>query len=470
MRVADLPQQTKSRHATGPAGSWEHRLRLAVHRLVFICSDRGWHSGCKHWIPLTALLARMLRPASWTGTALLATLLLGLVSACSAASLTDSPLVSSSVETEPSLARLELGELHTQQHAFQLGTHYVHDRTAMGNRPPPPRTLRVGSLNIRYDYHSRHPVLSGVSSAVTSVLHHAKRPWGEHRWQERCDQLVDQVLFHDLDVVGFQEVLHGQLGDLQEMMGDQEWAHVGVGRDDGREAGEAVPIFYRRCVAWLISREKLGLPASLGLCWLITSSRTTTHRSRLELVSVQHSWLSPTPTVPGSKGWDAGQPRMITLARFRDLALTEAHLSSPSSGTNTCDLVVANTHWDDRGLEAREESAKLILRLVEEQVAAANADAGSSSVPLVVLVGDLNSPPSEAGYQVLTGQRYPVEDVKEPATGPVGPAASRAAFFDARHELVKRRSGVQVSGGAMSRYVQTGLAFPPVALSRLPRT
>lgn len=103
--------------------------------------------------------------------------------------------------------------------------------------------LRIGTLNIRYDVHSRHPLLK----PATDLL---QRKWGEQRWHRRRDQLVDQVLFHDLDVVGFQEVLHHQLLDLAELMGESGadedgWAHVGVGRDDGKEAGEAVPIFYR---------------------------------------------------------------------------------------------------------------------------------------------------------------------------------------------------------------------------------
>ncbi|KWU41617.1 hypothetical protein RHOSPDRAFT_11796, partial [Rhodotorula sp. JG-1b] len=215
--------------------------------------------------------------------------------------------------------------------------------------------LRVGSLNIRYDVHSRHPLLKPASDLL-------RRQWGEQRWDRRRDQLVDQVVFHELDVVGFQEVLHHQLGDLAQLLGGAEeegWGHVGVGRDDGKHAGEAVPIFYRK--------------------------------SRLELVSVSHRWLSPTPSEPGSKGWDAGQPRMITFAHFRDLDLADADEVVPSLTAARTDLIVANTHWDDRGLVAREKSAELILELVREQ-----------EEPLVVLLGDLNSPAEEAGYRVLT--------------------------------------------------------------------
>ncbi|GAA5877037.1 hypothetical protein JCM3774_006883 [Rhodotorula dairenensis] len=291
--------------------------------------------------------------------------------------------------------------------------------------------LRIGTLNIRYDVHSRHPLLK----PATDLL---QRKWGEQRWPRRRDQLVDQVLFHDLDVVGFQEVLHHQLQDLAQLMGDDAgqdvddgWAHVGVGRDDGKHAGEAVPIFYRP--------------------------------SRLEFVSVSHRWLSPTPLEPGSKGWDAGQPRMITFAHFRDLALSDSRIVSSQDKT---DLIVANTHWDDRGLRAREESARLIRRLVEEEIQQAHARAqmggeANRGEPLVVLLGDLNSPADEAGYQVLTGRRYLQSSVPDNqiesrgANAPDSSTTTPRSFFDARHELVRRGAAVggsaQVGGGAMSR-------------------
>lgn len=42
-----------------------------------------------------------------------------------------------------------------------------------------------------------------------------------------------------------QEVLHGQLLDLEALLGPR-FAHVGVGRNDGKEQGEYSPIFYDR--------------------------------------------------------------------------------------------------------------------------------------------------------------------------------------------------------------------------------
>lgn len=91
--------------------------------------------------------------------------------------------------------------------------------------PERPRTLRIGTLNIRYDYRSQHPVVSPLKSLVHGS---DGRKWGEHRWQERRDQLVDQVLWEEPDVVGFQEVLDRQFEDLRELMGS-EYGSVGVG-------------------------------------------------------------------------------------------------------------------------------------------------------------------------------------------------------------------------------------------------
>ncbi|PRQ77355.1 Endonuclease/exonuclease/phosphatase [Rhodotorula toruloides] len=292
--------------------------------------------------------------------------------------------------------------------------------TQLHDTEPPtnPRTLRIGTLNIRYDYHARHPIVSPLKTLLQGS---DGRKWGEHRWQERRDQLVDQVLWEELDVVGFQEVLDGQFEDLRESMG-AEYGSVGVGRDDGKKAGEAVPIVYRH--------------------------------SRLELLSVSHFWLSPTPEVPGSKGWDAGQPRMCTVARFSDRTST--------SSAEHADLIVANTHWDDRGLKAREESAKLILSRIEEEIRAGKSEAEApvtEQEPLVVLLGDLNSPAEEAGYQVLTGGRYPAGGKFEAAQT----ASGGRSFFDSRHELVTRGSKLATPGAVSGRFgpLNTYTGFSP---------
>ncbi|GAA5864348.1 hypothetical protein JCM1840_006753 [Sporobolomyces johnsonii] len=266
---------------------------------------------------------------------------------------------------------------------------------------PPPRTLRVGTFNVRYSPPASAVLqpLKSLAASVTTPKHVRSEleKWGERPWSERRERLVDQVLWSELDVVGFQEVLDHQLGDIEKLVGE-EWAHVGVGRNDGKKAGEAVPIFYRR--------------------------------SRFDLISSKHSWLSPTPSKPGSRGWDAGQPRMVTLVRLRDKR------SRLPAGE---DYVFANTHWDDRGLEARTQSAELILSLVQEEAANKTQEGGPD--PLVVLLGDLNSPAEEKGYQILTGSRYVgAKDAEE---------ESKTVFRDSRHELASRKTPL-AGPGALS--------------------
>lgn len=106
-------------------------------------------------------------------------------------------------------------------------------------------------------------------------------------------------------------------------------------------------------------------------------------------MSTQHFWLSTTPSVPGSISWDAGLTRMATLARLR-------LRSPPRNGQK--DVFVLNTHFDDRGLVSRAKAAEVILQHV---------NALKQDGHLVVLVGDINSPAREQGYQRLTGGRYP---------------------------------------------------------------
>ena len=52
-------------------------------------------------------------------------------------------------------------------------------------------------------------------------------------WAQRCPVIADLVRFHDFDIFGAQEVLHGQLLDLLAVLPDFDY--IGVGRDDGVE-------------------------------------------------------------------------------------------------------------------------------------------------------------------------------------------------------------------------------------------
>lgn len=166
------------------------------------------------------------------------------------------------------------------------------------------------------------------------------------RWPSRRDA-VAAVLRHEApEIAGLQEATLPMLRDLQERLPEYRW--IGVGRVDGREAGEFTPIFF--------------------------------HEPRVTLVEHATFWLSATCEHAG-RGWDAAVYRIVTWARFRENA----------SGRS---FVHFNTHFDHLGRRARRESAKLLL-----QKAAALAPAE----PLVV-TGDLNCSDTSAPYRILTGE------------------------------------------------------------------
>ncbi len=168
---------------------------------------------------------------------------------------------------------------------------------------------------------------------------------GINAWPNRKAWVAKLIRFHDADVVGVQEALHGMLVDLDTLL--PEYSRVGVGRTDGKNAGEFSAILYKR--------------------------------SRVEMLENQTFWLSTNPEAVGVKAWDAALERVATWGRFRDLA----------SG---CTYLHLNTHFDHVGEQARQESAKLIRRRL-------GAIAGT--LPVIV-TGDLNASPNSAAYATFT--------------------------------------------------------------------
>lgn len=183
--------------------------------------------------------------------------------------------------------------------------------------------LRVMTFNIRYDTPNDGP----------------------NAWPHRRDWVASLIRFHEADALGVQEALVHMLRELDARL--PGFARVGVGRADGGDGGEFSAIFYRT--------------------------------DRLELLDNGTFWLSPTPEVPGSKGWDTAIERVATWARFRDRE-------------TGCELVHLNTHFDHIGEQARQESARLIRRRLATL---------ANDLPVIV-TGDLNADPASIPYRVLT--------------------------------------------------------------------
>jgi endonuclease/exonuclease/phosphatase family metal-dependent hydrolase len=187
---------------------------------------------------------------------------------------------------------------------------------------------------------------------------------GEEPWSVRCPKLCAQLQFISAGqssiFLCLQEVLHSQLVDIAKHLGPQ-WNHIGVGRDDGKEAGEFSPIFYR------------------GESWRLEWAKT--------------AWLSPTPDVP-SRGWNAALKRIVTSGLF-------THKETWRQ------VIVMSTHFDHRGEEAREQSAKLILRL------ATHYEHVTRDGTPVFLGGDFNSTPDDRAYKTITSANIGMTDMRD---------------------------------------------------------
>jgi len=181
-------------------------------------------------------------------------------------------------------------------------------------------------------------------------------------WSNRKEWVKALVKFYDTDILGIQEGLSDQVDYLQTATG---FAVEGVGRDDGKKAGEFVAIYYNP--ARFIKRLS------------------------------GHFWLSETPDIP-SKGWDAAIVRLCTWVRLYDKIRKQ-------------EFYVFNTHYDHVGVLARVKSSELIQKQIP--LIAGNLP--------VILTGDLNvTPQTESVATLKTFLNDAREVSQEPPYGPEG--------------------------------------------------
>lgn len=163
---------------------------------------------------------------------------------------------------------------------------------------------------------------------------------GPDAWPLRANWVASTIRESGAEVVGIQEALRHQVDTLSALLPEYAW--IGVGRDDGASGGEFSPVFYR------------------------TDS--------LRVISWDTIWLSESPGVPGSVGWDAALPRVATRAT----------LARPDGR----DFMVVNVHFDHRGVEARRRAALLLIDSL-------------STADRAVLMGDFNVTDTTRAYQAL---------------------------------------------------------------------
>ena len=186
--------------------------------------------------------------------------------------------------------------------------------------------MLVGSYNIRYK--------NGGDSISGNV------------WAKRCQVICDQVNFMSPDIFGAQEVLCGQLNDMLSQLDGYDY--IGVGRDDGKTAGEYAAIFYKT--------------------------------DRLRLLDHGDFWLSETPDRPGL-GWDAACVRICSWGCF-----------AAQTASNDEAFYFFNLHMDHVGVTARREGAKLIVRKIREIAQGAP----------VIVTGDFNVDQNDEIYSIFT--------------------------------------------------------------------
>ncbi len=195
---------------------------------------------------------------------------------------------------------------------------------------------------------------------------------GVNAWPNRKDQVKALVQFHEFDIFGTQEALRGQLNDVAEL---KEFAFIGKGRDDGKEAGEHSAIFYKK--------------------------------DRFKVLNSGDFWLSETPEVPG-KGWDATCcNRISSWAQFKDLKTRKT-------------FYFFNVHFDHQGVEARKQSGYLMVKKIKEI-------AGNATV---FLTGDFNSTPQTEQIKTISALLNDAHSASKIA--PYGPEGTFNSFkYDA---------------------------------------
>jgi endonuclease/exonuclease/phosphatase family metal-dependent hydrolase len=182
-----------------------------------------------------------------------------------------------------------------------------------------PAALRVATFNIR----------NGIAFD------------GLDSWPLRRRATAQAVADLNADLIGLQEVYGFQQRYL--LRHAPGFAATGAGRSDGRERGERCAVFYRG--------------------------------ARLALSSSTTRWFSDTPQLPGSTGWGNRLPRVVTLARFTDLATGRV-------------FGLADCHLEGAPAAARHRSAAVLPTWLDPEL------------PWIV-AGDLNAEPDDEALRTL---------------------------------------------------------------------
>lgn len=194
--------------------------------------------------------------------------------------------------------------------------------------------LRVMSFNIRGDF--------DLEKATDS-----SEAWNALSKEHRRDMVATTIAEFGPDVLGVQEAFQHQLADLEQALPGYKF--YGVGRDDGKQAGEQCAIFYRT--------------------------------DRFRMLDHGTFWLSETPEETGTRYPDAACNRVASWMILAD------------EKSNGREFLVINTHFDHVSTAAQEYGAQLIRERMTKL---------ADGRPIVVM-GDLNAREEGKALAALRG-------------------------------------------------------------------
>lgn len=176
---------------------------------------------------------------------------------------------------------------------------------------------------------------------------------GENHWAKRRELLFEVLRTADADLIGLQEALRFQIDEI--LAAVPGYGVVGVGRDDGRAAGEMSAILFRT--------------------------------SRFHVAESGTFWFSDTPETPGSKSWGNRITRISSWARFID-----------RDGRGFYHF---NLHLDHESQPSREKSTALLLQRIGARRAGEEP---------VVVTGDFNVGEGNPALRTLLGGQDPAAE------------------------------------------------------------
>ena len=221
-------------------------------------------------------------------------------------------------------------------------------------------------------------IIFGQTSVMTFNIRYDNPKDNQNWWEHRKSSVLKIFEFYSPEFIGIQEGLNNQIKYIENNL--IEYNYIGVGRDDGKKKGEYAAIFYKK--------------------------------NKLKLISSETYWLSETPEMV-SIGWDASMERIVTFGEFLNLKTQES-------------LFIFNCHFDHRGEISRENSSKLILKLIKSK---------NIENKKIILMGDFNCLPNSKPIETLKSKLKDSYDIS--VKEPYGPAGTSNGFDLDR--LIKNR-------------------------------